>query len=798
MSGLLRLKPGPRAFDIRAVIAAIVVLNLAAFCYVGLRLERTARGPKRPFAVAYASLENRLEAILGSKRDRSPLARALGVERFRVAVPGGSAICADTIRIDPREQTQYPALRAGGFVADQVQAYNTIRRKQVRLAQLGQLELDEICGSPTPSILIAGDDGADSLHLGRRVAIENLRVRAPVASTTFGVLGNGPIEGKYGLTSRLGIALIGGHDSVAPNGCQLRAVPPTGVTTLQCLEPGGPPKEVNFNEASRLGPLTVKVIPAKLRLRIDGVSIPTGREVALPRGSLLDLRLGDSALIEPSVVSRTPGKPLGGVRWINGRLQWVPMLPGLPYFLHDALGAGALLPDSLVAKPGADRFLRLTINPELTTELNARLTRYVATNAKVTRSDLRFASVLLIDIATGEVRGMGEVGRARDGLSWLRQPVTVGSAIKPVLAAAVLSQSPELGSLEVYHGSEATISELGGVPFGTTPFEIGHACPHNQWIGLRGFLACSSNLYSASLVALGMKAADTGAPEVMPAPLQSGALRRASSGARTFMPQLATSGISEQVFHASALRAGLDRAFDLTASAELAQAQRETRPWDSIAVGFVAQGISPALASVNPGSVAEVLPSRLDLLPVGQRREPVRGLATYAIGAGENRISLFRLGEAYLRIITDHQMTISLSMSPAGRSIDRIPTMHFGRQPWYGEMMGGLTDVFGNGGTARMLGTAVRDRFKGEVVALGKTGTLGDADDRVYAKTLVMALSPATSFRGASPRCGLLAVVYFRFRNSTNDAAMTFTEQELLPLVQRYRQPLLECPTGRR
>ncbi|MEO5798492.1 MAG: hypothetical protein ABIZ70_13620 [Gemmatimonadales bacterium] len=797
MSTPLQLKPGSRSFDIRAVITAIIVLNLCGFLYVGIRLWSISLGAKRPFAVAYATLESRMETILGAKRDRNPLARGVTVERFAVAGPAGATMCADSLRVDPVERGRYPALRDGGFLADQVQAYNGIRRKQVRLARLGQLDLEEICGSPTPSILLAGDDGPDTLRLSQRVAIENLRVRAPVASTTFGVLGRGSIAGKYSLTSRGAMALLGGRDSLPPTGCQLRAMPPAGLTALQCLERGGPPREVNIFEGGRLGALSIKVIPAKLKLRLDGVLVPPGKEVALPRGTLVDLRLGDSALIEPAVVSRTPGKPLGGVRWINGRLQWVPMLPGLPIYLHDALGAGALLPDSLVAKSGADRFLRLTIDPELTTELNARLNTFVAGNAKVVRSDLRFASVLLFDIATGEVRAVGEVGRARDGLSWLRQPVTVGSAIKPVLAASILSQWPELGSLEVYHGGEDVVNGLGTASFGDAAFEVGHACPKQSWIGLRLFLTCSSNLYAASLTALGMRNAEGRAPDVVPSGMQTGAMRQASSGNRLFVSSLPAGGISEQLFHASTLRAGLDRTFDLTASAELARAQRESRPWDSVAVGFVANGTNPSLTAVNPGSVAEILPSRLDLLPWGQAREPVRGLATYAIGAGENRISLFRLGEAYLRIITDRQVNISMVASPVERSIERMPPMRFAREGWYGQLMGGLTDVFQAGGTGRVVGDAVRQRFNNEVRPLGKTGTLGDSEDRVFAKTLVMGLVPANGFRGTAARCGVMAVVYFRFRNSTNDAAMTFTETQLLPLIQRYRGSLIDCPGKR-
>ncbi len=793
MSDVLQLKPGSRSFDIRWVITIIIVLNLCGFLYVGLTLWVTSLGPRRPFAVAYAALERRMETILSARRELNPLARGVTVQRFGVGRAGGSTVCADSLRVDPAERARYPSLRDGGFLADQIQLYNTIRRKQVRLARLGQLDLEEICGSPTPSILLAGEEGADSSQLSRRVAIENLRVRAPVASTTFGVLGRGAMGGKFGLTSRDGIALLGGRDSLSPSGCQLRAVTPPGITALQCLERGGPPREVNFSEAGRLGPLSVRVIPAKLKLRLDGALVPPGKEVSLPRGTLVDLRLGDSALIEPAVVTRTPGKPLGGVRWINGRLQWVPMLPGLPIYLRDALAAGALLPDSLVAKSGADRFLRLTIDPELTVELNARLNHFVAGNSKVLRSDLRFASVLLLDIATGEIRAIGEVGRARDGLSWFRQPVTVGSAIKPVLAVSILSQRPALGSLEVYHGSEATVNSLGGISFGTATFEVGHACPANQWIGLRLFLACSSNLYAASLTALGLQSAEGQSPEVTSAALQSGTMRQSSSTSRYFIPKLPVSGIPEQLFHASTLRAGLDRVFDLTASAELARAQRETRPWDSLAIGFVSPGAVPSLATVNPGSVAEVFPSRLDLLPQGKQREPVRGLATYAIGAGENRISLFRLGEAYLRIITDRQVNIAMTASPVDRALERMPPLGFSREAWYPQLMGGLTDVFRPGGTGRTLGDAVRQRFHDEVRPLGKTGTLGDTDDRVFAKTVVMALVPAQAFAGAAARCGVLAVVYFRFRNSTNDAALTFAEGQLLPLIQRYRTSLVDC-----
>jgi hypothetical protein len=127
-----------------------------------------------------------------------------------------------------------------------------------------------------------------------------------------------------------------------------------------------------------------------------------------------------------------------------------------------------------------------------------------------------------------------------------------------------------------------------------------------------------------------------------------------------------------------------------------------------------------------------------------------------------------------------------------------MPPMRFAREAWYAQLMGGLTDVFRSGGTGHALGDAVRQRFNDEVRPLGKTGTLGDVDDQVFAKTLVMALVPSQAFTGASARCGVLAVVYFRFRNSTNDAAVTFAQDQLLPLVQRYRASLIDCAGKRR
>ena len=118
--------------------------------------------------------------------------------------------------------------------------------------------------------------------------------------------------------------------------------------------------------------------------------------------------------------------------------------------------------------------------------------------------DLAFAVGVIANLSSGEILAAPEVNhRYADAPSSVLRSVNVGSAIKPLLAAATLASFPELASLQIRNaGGRAT--ELWGYPL-SSDFETGPKCPVG-WIDLRRFLECSSNVYAASLVSAGLQA----------------------------------------------------------------------------------------------------------------------------------------------------------------------------------------------------------------------------------------------------------------------------------------------------
>ena len=782
-------------------------LGLVGAVIVMVRLSSIALGPYRAFAEDYSTFEGRVEGAL-ALHEQSPLWSGITVQRTSVALTAvNGPICADSLLLSPAIRLAYPSLREGGFLFDQVARFNDFRRRQLEVARsrTSAALVSDLCGTPTPSIFVPEQDEGDIGHLTSRLALENLRVPAPTAARPFEILGRPLLSERtmqYGLISHVGTILLGDSGQIPGSSCAFTPRQHGATTALQCFERGGPKHEIELASRAPDQPPRITREIRGLQLRVDGTPLALGRSQELKGGDLLRLWQDRSAVGPTFALARLPGLPLGGVRWINGRNRWVSSLPSLPPYLRDALSAGALFSDSTLDAL-REPYLNLTVDPKFTVELNRRLNAWAA--AHLDQRNLWFGGVVVADVKRGAILGIGEVGgklqgerhdRAPDGFSWLRQPVPVGSAIKPVLAAAILDRWPELGRMEVYQ-SGSNVASLGGVAFGEGHgFEAGCHQTANAWIGLRQFLACSSNLYAATLAAVGMANHDDDAPLGRAAKAlarEPGAIRMPGE-AGTRRLELPEHGIKGDDFNRSGLVWSLDGLFDLDARRGLAEATDDPRPWDGLAV-LSGNG---AHLTPRPGSPARILSSRLDLMPAGAERAPIRLLAAYSIGTAENRVTLFRLLESYLRIVTSRNVTVSMVQFPEPDSLAAPRRNDLARRAWYGPFMQGLGDVFTapNGTATRVVGPVIDQLSRGRFRLLGKTGTIGDdatPGAHLFSRTLVAAIAPPSNDPAKPLDCGVVAVIYFRFRSHTTDAHLRFMADSLLPLISEQWGKISGC-----
>ncbi|MBN8553059.1 MAG: hypothetical protein J0L52_09225 [Caulobacterales bacterium] len=128
--------------------------------------------------------------------------------------------------------------------------------------------------------------------------------------------------------------------------------------------------------------------------------------------------------------------------------------------------------------------------------------------------DTSIGTITILDALSGEVLAMagrpGPLSGAAGGVLDLDDPLeqarrrnqnlarlSVGSAVKPLIAAAILQRHPELLGLQIRGQTEA--DELLGYPF-ERPL-ANHATP--AWIDFNGFIRDSDNLYAAALALMG-------------------------------------------------------------------------------------------------------------------------------------------------------------------------------------------------------------------------------------------------------------------------------------------------------
>jgi hypothetical protein len=803
------------------LIPALALVGvLVGFGVVVVRLHDAAYDQRARGPLLYRTLEEELAA--GLEPSDSSLRRAILVTDDSLLLRRNRE--ALTVRFDTLaivDTGQSPSLRDGGFVADHVRRYNTIQRRRVRDVQdrfarrgasLGPVV--DLRERENPSVfrtrvrLVEDSSGTGYRStLSSRATTTAMRVASPFESrrevmitarraperfafvgldTTVPLAGRGTTPG-----GRRGCAFLERRDSAG----------------IQCRKPGSARPEILMALDRRGQPGTLRMF-RRDSVFYDGKLIPPGRPLPIRRGGLFRLPsrvLGQPG--EPMALEQTMTGILAGTQWVNGRVVWRQNPDWDTPIARQLVSASGF---GLMSALSAPRVVPLSLDEQLSRDLQAELETFIKTQPQA--RDLSFAVGVIANLTSGEILAAPEINhRYADAPSGVLRTVNVGSAIKPLLAAATFASMPELASLQVYNPG-GRVAELWGYPL-SSDFETGNRCPVG-WIDLRRFLECSSNLYSASLISAALQPRGNRHLELEHrAGLAFRLASRVESSRQPRLPLEPGLTIHPESLFASVLSHGLDDLFGITTSLEEASVDNgEAAVWEGLT----------DLAG-NPLQAPQGLwpeRSRVGLVFQG-RRSTLRQLVAMSIGAGEARLTPIDLTQAFGRLITDRSLV--LRFLPSDTAAPAPPNHGLRGQRWYPAFVSGLRAV-GETGTAAGTGTIVRRVMGPNVAFFGKTGTLnsgvvssrragGDSGmvrisvarddvsaDPVVATTLVFAIGNVPKAGGAALSCGLVGTVYFRLNREVDRVdplATAFANQRLWPVLRKHWNRLAVCPVVR-
>jgi hypothetical protein len=726
-------RPAARAFPSSAHVGLVfLLLTVVGFVALGAALPRYTLSSTARRGLTYDTLFAELHDALVDEPDR-PLRRGIRAVQVDAVVPapnGYAVVTFDTLAADP---SVYPSLEPGGFLHDEIDRFNAFQHERVDAVRRGRLtggSVLDLRAAENPSIFrteIHNIEDArgerDTIVLAERAVPYDLRVPSPFDAARLVAVTTREWSRSIGWISGKGTESARGNGRVpGVPACPFRAVKDS--VYVECTAPGSPFAQLVLRFPDRLGETGTATLFTRDRTLYDGRQLPSRQTVPIGTGGMFQFHsraLTGSRPVrpEPAILEWTLSGTLGGTQWINGRIRWQPSVSRTSPFvrqLASAAGFGA----SVELEGG--RNIPISLDETLTDELQSELDDFTGHKksgsgpARVQPSDIAFATIVLASAKTGEILGVAEYGPpSAGGGSWLLKPVNVGSAIKPLLAASALMQRPDLGSLEVKNDG-ATMYDLWGLPLGK-PFEAGSSCPMG-WIGLRQFLSCSSNRFSAALVAAAMTpASERTMPALDDAPGVTFRLNGQTHVAQR--PHLALDRnhqVRADTLNASALSAGLFALDSLNTSLELAaQLGREGRD-SSVWLGLKDDRYNPV--RVPLGLWPEQ--SRLAMMR-GSRPATARQLAMFSVGAAENRVTTIDLTEAFARLVTDRRIGLTFVPMSTGRA--SFPAMGLSKYSWYPVFVGGLHDV-GTVGTAKGTQAAVAQQLSPSLLFYGKSGTL--------------------------------------------------------------------------
>jgi hypothetical protein len=756
--------------------AAAMAVAAAFLVYAGVAVVRAGALPGAGESGAGAGLSYRaLAAELGEALREAPAESLLRVDSATVVLAGrpervdSLVIIADT--------TRFPSLREGGFLRDQVALYNGFQRWRSEVGGLRAEWFDSLAAL-NPSVFRIDYRPRDGPAVARVPTVYSLRLPSPFEDAWRVRVVSREQWTSPGLISRSARVLLRQNVAVPieidgrRHECRIERRNST--VRFYCKSLLQTP-QLTMRLDSTLPPRGV-ARAGWASFQYDGAAVQRGDSTAVVTGGLLTIKG-----LEPSVFTQYQPGLISAMQWINGRARRVRSGPAVLQFLGQ-LGSR---PPADGAR-GEELTVRLSVDGALSTELSDALTAYT------TGIPVDFASVMLANAATGEIVGIGEAGaRSNPDRTNLMRPVNVGSAIKPVLAAAILSERPELAGLEM-GAVDGPVESVFGLPTGGFHSALLCGMPAGGWIDLSYFIRCSNNQYAAALVLAGLSETTpegrTVLAEGVSAPFR---LRGATyTDRRPRIPLDRAGRVPRDWAVSTPLASGLLRLFDVAADPTVSdEVSRTSAVWRDLRY-------SNGTAVRVPW---ELLPEESRPALVGRKASGTSPalLAAYGYGGWENQWTLLDLTQAFGRILTDRKL--SLTFVPAASTTPpQAPGLGIARLSWYRTLTGALGEV-GETGTAAGLNDRWRAIPGEKGVVFAKTGTLAEADDSLFVRTVVFGLGRDEAATGAALDCGLLGVVYFKFRqrpvaNSPLVAYHTdFARVQLTPIIKRHWSRLNAC-----
>ncbi len=700
------------------------ILAISGILLVGIAIGIVRRSDRQPAgdALEYGYLLSAVDELLALDGGRQVLRVVAADTAF-----ARREVRYDTLVIDDAASA-LPSLGAGGFLYDEVRLYNAFQRERLAIADrdLGRFAALE---PYNPSIFRSFRRGDGTLAVNRTAAAWNRRVRSPFEDGWQGDVRTRDASSGWGLHSPHGslsfnrprrlTRRVDGRTQV----CEFE--PRQNDAIAYCLSEARTPQAI-FREAVRHEGRS-HVVAGWTSLRMDGERVRPGDSLRLGTGSVVRI-----APLEPVVFAPYQEGVLSSRQWINGRMRrQANSAP--PLDLFTALGRNAADPDH---PPDPEAGLVLTLSERASRILTAELRDFV--------DDLplpvEFGTVVLARIPDGAILAVAEVGtRSEPGRSRLLERVVPGSAVKPLLAAALLSERPELGTLEIPARAGLVRSVLGARPVPTSrafSSTLNCGAPASGRVDLRYFLSCSNNEYAAALVLAGI-APDAGGP------------------------------VGRTTLLRSSLADGMAKLYGLHTDPVIADSLRRS---PSVWRGLNFSDGTPARAPY------EVMPdaSRPALLASGHVSETDLDLLyRYAFGAWENRWNVFDLTQAFARVTTDRTVELRFAPRSTGDSLPPAP-LGLADDDWYAEFLRGLRDA-GSDGTGRGLS----QRWSADGLPLGvfvKTGTLVEPEARgqagLFVKSLLFGVGENASGSSSPLECGVVGSVYLSFERKPRGGSL--------------------------
>jgi hypothetical protein len=740
------LRANPLEFLLLAFGSAMIVATMVATTAV--TLER-GRHDDLTFSGAVGELSRTL-------KDRGP--EQVGVVQRASLAVGRDTIVVDTLAITADSATE-PSFARGGFLRDQVTRFNDHAiRSGVRAVVTGE---HAPRGRPeTGSVfrLVWTDSG--TTRLSDTANAIGLAIRSPYAEDswrqvrTIDWLHSPSLLGYDGQVALSAIADSMTY-SARLNGreCDVRAEARTR-HLVYCTGTVGRAVErffdVGFTTTSgSAGSAFGAMFPYRPRdVWVDGKLERFVTRHAVP-GTLVELRSTGGFLL-----SGADWGTLAAEQWINGRTT----------FLNQRVGTL-----SFFGRAGRSQTASTTPPTPLTLSFDARMSVDVERQAReflAARSGLlRRMVVVLMDAQTGEIRAIAEPHRQSDDEPLLSfEPVLIGSAVKPIVAAAVLSRQPDLGDMRIDSPDEV-VASVGKIPLMKTFRSAANGC--GGALDFDKFFRCSNNQFAAELVVRSLK--------------KNGYER---------------GEVPRRILEESDIANGLADVFDVDAYAGRTSGRFGSywTPTDTMVNGSVPIVQDRTLIPWE---------SRPWLVFPKNESVPIDWIARWSFGGWENRWTLVGTAQAYARIATGRTVRGTFLHADVPRPASPAP---FATLSAFEVVRRGLEGVAVDG-TAKGLRAAFQTPNGQPLTVLAKTGTLneGEATGNTRMKTLVFAVGERADSVDAAPlRCGLIAVTYFEFQDDWNKRSgasalpnvhLDFTRDRLAPLLTRDWRRVSGCAT---